>query len=760
MNLTDREKEQLKAMIDSGQPLPPRYKAVLFDQPHEAELIWPGKTHEVTNVVLPFQSIEQIDEPRAGTQAGTTDLFAFDQGTGRQTGGWTNKLIWGDNKLVLASLKNGPLRREIEAAGGLKLVYIDPPFDVGADFGIDIEVGGSVLHKEANIIEQVAYRDTWGRGPDSFAAMVFERILLIRDLIARDGSLFVHMGPKLTPHVRLILDEVFGADHMVAEVIWQRSDPHNDAVNQPGVVTDRILWYSKSDKYYYDANIERTDLTISGESEYSLLELPDGRIANYTGNEHVPGRRFKLENTTWKGNKNRFSWRGATPSEKREWIYDFEGMEAALARGELYLRNPAVGSTRCLKRYLDQNRGIPLQDIWTEVGRMKGGSEYPTQKPERLIERIVKIASRRDDLVADFFCGSGTTLVVAEKLGRKWIGCDLGRFAIHTSRKRLIGVQRELKADGKPYRSFEILNLGKYERQFFAGIDPTLPEEQRRAISLQKEEHYLTLILSAYKAERVFQSPPFHGRKAGTLVLVGPIDAPVTQAQVHEAVDAARKLRVSKLDILGFEFEMGLVPHAQDEARAKGVALALRYIPKDVFDRRAVEKGQVVFYDVAFVEVQPTVKGRSVTVKLKDFGVYYRQEDIDALVSSMKNGCLEGHDRRGQVVKVSKDKSGIVKREVLTKAWSDWIDYWAVDFDFENRKEIIRITEADGKEREVWTGGYIFENEWQSYRTRKDRTLELTSASHEYERKGRYKIAVKVIDIFGNDTTKVVEVTV
>jgi adenine-specific DNA-methyltransferase len=336
----------------------------------------------------------------------------------------------------------------------------------------------------------------------------------------------------------------------------------------------------------------------------------------------------------------------------------------------------------------------------------------------------------------------------------------LGRFAIHTSRKRLIGVQRELKADGKPYRSFEILNLGKYERQFFVGIDPTLPEDQRRALSIQKEEHYLTLILAAYKAERVFQSPPFHGRKAGALVLVGPIDAPVTQGQVHEAVEAARKLHVSRIDILGFEFEMGLVPHAHDEARAKGVALALRYIPKDVFDRRAVEKGQVVFYDVAFVEVQPTVKGRSITVSLKDFGVYYRQEDIDALVSSMKNGASKVTIDAGQVVKVSKDKSGIVNREVLTKEWADWIDYWAVDFDFENRKEIIRLIEAEGTEREVWTGGYIFENEWQSYRSRKNRTLELVSAPHEYERKGRYKIAVKVIDIFGNDTTKVVEVVV
>ena len=214
------------------------------------------------------------------------------------------------------------------------------------------------------------------------------------------------------------------------------------------------------------------------------------------------------------------------------------------------------------------------------------------------------------------------------------------------------------------------------------------------------------------------------------------------------------------MDVLGFEFEMGLVPHAQDEARTRGIALALRYIPKDVFDRRAIEKGQVTFYDVAYAEVQPTVKGMSVTVKLKDFGVYYRQEDVDALISSMKNGGSKVTVDGGQVVKITKDKSGVAKRAVLTKAWSDWIDYWAVDFDFENRKEVIRITEADGTEREVWTGGYIFENEWQSYRTRRDRTLELTSAAHQYAKKGRYKIAVKIIDIFGNDTTKVVEVTV
>lgn len=751
MSLTDREKEQLKAMIDAGQPLPPRYKAVLFDQPHEAELIWPGKTLEVTNVVLPFQSIEQIDEPRAGTQAGTTDLFAFDQATGRQTGGWANKLIWGDNKLILASLKNGPLRRQIEDAGGLKLVYIDPPFDVGADFSFDIEVGEESLTKQPSVIEEVAYRDTWGAGTQSYVHMLYERLCLIRDLLSPDGSLYVHVGWQVSGYVRVILDEIFGKGGAPGspgfrnEIAWKCTSAHSDS-GRYGINWQTIFYYTKSGTYTFNETYQEY------EPEY---------VEQYYRYKEKDGRRFKsgdLSAYGLSGGGYQYEWNG----HNKLWRCPPETMKRLHDEGKIFYTKNGVARK---KDYLDEASGQPVQTLWTDkavqyvVSWGQENTGYETQKSESLLTRIIEASSKSGDLVADFFCGSGTTLAVAEKLGRKWIGADLGRFAVHTSRKRMIGVQRSLQEAGKPYRSFEILNLGKYERQYFAGIDPTVPEEQRRAISLQKEEHYLTLILSAYKAERVFQSPPFHGKKAGALVVVGPIDAPVTQSQVHEAVEAARKLRVSKLDILGFEFEMGIVPHAQDEARAKGVNVALRYIPKDVFDRRAVDKGQVVFYDVAYVDVQPVVNGRSVTVRLKDFGVYYRQDDVGALIESLKNGGAKVTVDAGQVVKISKDKKGVVSREVLTKAWSDWIDYWAVDFDFENRKEIVRITEADGSEREAWTGGYIFENEWQSFRTRQDRRLELTSAAHEYPKKGRYKIGVKVIDIFGNDTTKVVEVS-
>jgi len=240
-------------------------------------------------------------------------------------------------------------------------------------------------------------------------------------------------------------------------------------------------------------------------------------------------------------------------------------------------------------------------------------------------------------------------------------------------------------------------------------------------------------------------------------VVVGPIDAPITLTQVNEIIDECCRKQISKVDILGFEFEMGLKPVVQDEARQKGVSLSLKYIPKDVFDKRAVERGQVQFYDVAYVELLPKLKKNDITITLTDFGVFYSQDDLDALGETMKPGGSKVTVDEGQVVKIVKEKKGKITREVLTKKWTDWIDYWAVDFDYENRPEAIRVVE-DGKEREVWTGNYIFENEWQSYRTRKDRNLELTSGAHAYERPGRYKIAVKVIDIFGNDTTKVVEV--
>ncbi|AOV18488.1 DNA methylase [Acidihalobacter aeolianus] len=752
MKLADNEKRDIIKLLEADKPLPEKYRFLLFDDKREVELVWNGKTNEVCNIVLPFQTIEQVDEPRAEKPEDNPimgDLFSMDN-RGRQLQGWTNKLIWGDNKLILSSLKNGPLREEIEKQGGLKLIYIDPPFDVGADFSMDIEIGGDTFTKKPNILEEIAYRDTWGKGADSFIAMIYERLVLMRDLLAEDGSIYVHCDWRVNSHIRLVMDEIFGKDNLVNEIVWQRTNAHN--MKSQGYVraNDTIWFFSKSKKYSF--NEQYTDYSDAQLSRYK--EDKDGRL--FTGRDLT----FSGRNP-----ERQFEWRGTKPPDNRSWGATLEQLEAWWDEGKILLKRDGTPRLDGLKTYLDETKGGKrLTTNWNDIGRVANTSseriDYPTQKPEDLLERIVKASSNEGDLIADFFTGSGTTAAVAEKLGRKWIASDLGKFAIHTTRKRMIGVQRQLKEDGKDYRAFEILNLGKYERQHYIGVNPDLREEQKQQQLAAKEAAFLDLILRAYRAEQVEGFTTFNGKRAGRLVAVGPVNMPVTRLFVEEIILECRKKHITKVDILGFEFEMGLFPNVLDEARGKGIDIAPKYIPAEVFDKRAVEKNQVVFHDVSFIEVKPHVKKNTVAVELTDFSVFYSQDSIANAEASLKKKGNRIVVERGQIVKVSKDKDGVITREQLTQHWTDWIDYWSVDFDFESKREIVRIQNAEtGETEEQWTGDYVFENEWQSFRTKKDRSLELTSVAHECP-PGRRKIAVKVVDIFGNDTMTIVEVSV
>jgi hypothetical protein len=362
-------------------------------------------------------------------------------------------------------------------------------------------------------------------------------------------------------------------------------------------------------------------------------------------------------------------------------------------------------------------------------------------------------------LLLIFFCGSGTTLAVAEKLGRKWIGTDLGKFGIHTTRKRMIGVQREMKKNQKDFRAFEILNVGKYERESFLNTNDDLRAEERARQAERKEKEFIKLILSAYKAEAVESFANIVGKKRDRLVAVGPINLPVSSKFVREIVDECKSKNLTKIDVLGFDYEMGM---NFGEYANEGIDVAFKVIPREVFDKRAIERGHVNFYDVAYIDIKPIVTGRGnmkeLAIELTDFSVFYNQ-DNGAIDEELKAGRSKVIIENGQVIKVTKDKdTELVSREVLTKKWSDWVDYWAVDYNFADRKEIIKVTE-NGEEKEVWTGDYIFDNEWQTFRTKKNRSLELVSAPKELP-KGEYKVAIKVVDIFGNDTTKVVTIKV
>ena len=728
-DLTAEEKRDLIKLIEAGKPLPERYRFLLFEDKREVELVWNGKSRDVCTAILPFQTLEHIDEPRKEADA---DLeLGLDYG-GRQVKGWANKLIWGDNKLILSSLKSGALRRQIEEAGGLKLIYIDPPFDVGADFSMDIEIGGETFHKEPNLLEQIAYRDTWGRGADSFLAMIYERLILMRDLLADDGSIFVHCDWRLNAFLRCAMNEIFGTKHFKNEIVWSYRKFARRSPQFPQS-HDTILFYTKSDTNTFNHQ-------FVGLSESTLKR--------------------------WKGKK-----RGGKDPNNR------------------YATD-------------EDSEGAAMPDVWQiplTIGANPQNTGYPTQKPIELIQTIIETATNPGDLVADFFCGSGTTAAVAEGLRtrkkdqgegsskqefyfaepRRWICTDLSKFGIHPTRKRLIQVQRDLKSAGSPFCAFEVLNLGRYERQAYLNVSSRLTGKKKTEALARKEREFRELILRAYKAVALENETFFHGKMAGRLVAIGPINLPVGRLFVEEVITECRKRGASRADILAFEFEMGLFPAILDEAKRKGIDIAPKIIPPEVFDKRAVDKGQVRFSDVAYVEANPRYDQKdklTLALELTDFSVHYSQGIADELAHGLKEGKSEVVCDRGTLYKVSKDKNGVVSREALTKHWTDWVDYRAVDFDYESRREVISVAKSMGVEgalpgvvdsasgeliefEDRWTGAYIFENEWQSFRTRKDRTLELKSAPHTYPNPGRYTVAVKVIDIFGNDTMALIPVT-
>lgn len=435
------------------------------------ELVWEGKYDEFGNrreidaagLTMPIQRIETVDEPRARaeSQGGLFDVKKA------HLDDFRNMLIWGDNKLVMASL----LR---DFRGKVDLIYIDPPFDVGADFSMDLPIGdcGDLVEKDQSLLEMVAYSDIWGRDTNSYLSMMYSCATLIRELLAESGTLFVHCDWHVGHYLKVLLDEVFGKERFLNEVVWHyRRWPTKSPLFQRS--HDTLFWYGKSGSHVWNQLYQ---------------ELSPATIKRFGGKK---------------------------------------------VRGET------------TKEVLDEaSEGAPARDVW-DIPHVLGANpervDYPTQKPERLLEQVLLAASNESALVADLFCGSGTTGAVAERLGRRWIMADLGRFAIHTSRKRLIDLQRQLHGEGKPYRAFDVFNLGRYERQWW----------QKEHLQGADEEHR-RIILEFYKADPLQSapSPLLHGRKGPALCHVDGIDSILTRNEVRAAAAAAKQAGARELACL------------------------------------------------------------------------------------------------------------------------------------------------------------------------------------------------------------------
>jgi DNA modification methylase len=613
----------------------------------KTELVWPGKRKEVERVELPFQTIETINLPRGRRQ---DDIFSIAEQQKffkdkkeqeklriiNSESQWKNRLIWGDNLLVMGSLLK-------EFSGKINLIYIDPPFATGDDFSFEVHIGDQEITKEPSAMEVKAYRDTWGKGMQSYLQMMYDRLVVMKELLADNGSIFVHLDYRVVHYIKIIMDEIFGKENLRNEIVWWYKR-WTAASGNFQRMHDTILFYSKTENY-----------------KFNQLFQP---LAGSTQAVHGDTRRINVLDE---------------------------------------------GGKMITQKTNEPTKGVQMHDVWEipfVVEHSQEQTGYDTQKPVELVGRIIDASTNEGDIVADFFMGSGTTLAAAEGLRvkkdgnrsvyyndkpRRWIGCDLGRFAVHTTRKRLLDM------GAKP---FVVQNLGRYERHRW----------------VQLNGRYIKFILDLYHAEPVEGFKNLHGKKDKSFVKIGAVDAPVTLSDIREALNECKENKIKALDVLGWEWEMGLHDLVKEEAERYGVKLSTFQIPREVMELDVNDpktKNDVHFYELAYLEVESEIKNKKVTITLKDFII--------------PNPELLPEEVKGKV-----------------KNWSDFIDYWAVDWIFNQHEE---KTEEDD----------TFHNMNQRYRTRKEPKLEL-SMDYEYKKAGKYNILVKVIDIFGNDTTKLVEI--
>lgn len=674
------------------------------------ELIWSdkydrfekGQKTPIEKPNLPFQVVETINKPRIkDLESGLFDpdrVYPENEYPSNYPRDWKNLLIWGDNKLVMSSLlKQG-------WGGKINLIYIDPPFFTGADFTVRTRIGDEQIEKEPSIIEERAYKDTWSGGIASYLKYMYERLVLMRDLLAENGSIYVHLDWHVGHYVKVMMDEIFGYENFRNDIAWRKLTATKAQSEFFSNVKDVIFLYSKSDHVIFNPQF------IEGEKDDK----------NYPYVEEKTGRRYGSFDFQQKGSgpPRRFGNKLLPPHPGKHWIWDQEKIDLAMKEGRIIFTSSGLPR---IKRYLDEKLGNYLGDLWTddEVAPISANSaeriDFDTQKPEALLKRIILASSNPGDIVADFFCGSGTTLAVAEKLGRRWIGSDLSKFAIQVTRKGLLDIHnsKELvdenkKEYGKPARPFELWNIGNYEMVYWQ----------------ERHEEYLAFMIRLYQAQPLTGFHYLHGRKGERAVHVGPLNAPVTMEEVEKVIIECRANQFDKADILGWEWSYEVNELAKELAKKNGVNLKLVQIPSvnEIkaslvgFDLQllkvpdqVVEKElakYVKFPEVAYLDIETKVKNQEVTLKIVDFQVPPTAE-LAEIASKIKDS-------------------------------KELIDYWAVDWDYK---------------------GDTFHNNWQSFRTRKIPRVDY-QVSHKYEIPGEYQIMVKVIDVFGNDANKVLKAQV
>ena len=607
-----------------------------------------------------------------------------------------NRLIWGDNLLAMQAL----LAQGYE--GKVELIYIDPPFDSKADYSHRLTIEGEEITKEPSVIERLAYKDTWAGGLDSYLDMLYPRLQLFRRLLSENGSIYVHASPNIGYYVRTLLDEVFGESNFRVEVCWKRTAFRHDS-GHFGQVSDTILVYSRGEEFIYEKQY------VPYDNEYIL--------SHYTSRDE--GGRFTTHNLTaaGQGPPRHFRDKVISPPPGTHWRFSQENIDRLLEQGKIVFTSS--GKPR-YKMYSHEMPGKVVDSIWTDVPPVNSQAEedsgFDTQKPEALLERIIRTSSREGGVVFDSFVGSGTTAVVAEKLNRRWVACELGKVGIQVSRARLV----EIGAG-----PFLIENIGNYQREMIY-------------LSGGRINEMLSIILKLFGASPRKDYQGLGTRKGDDgqdeLVFAGYPDRPVTARRVEELAKMADRLDgrgYRKLIVLAWDYDYNYSTELEKRLKSLGEKLKVkvesRMIPPDIYEhlKKAKDesdvqplKDRVRFYEKPYLKLaEPKIK------KLKDAKV---EVTVALARYVLFDFPVEDEEERAKLRKLAKDNFAV------------FIDYWAIDWDYD---------------------GMTFKSLWQDIRGNGRKTKVVSTEKTETLGAGKQRaIAVRVVDVFGNDATATAEV--
>lgn len=690
MSENRRKKDSAKLVWDTKPKRAPNPRDIEFQT---AEIVIPNPQEAQGN--LPLLAV-----PQSGLtslfpgQMGELPLGSFDIDKTKM-----NRLIWGDNLLAMqALLAQG-------YAGKIDLIYIDPPFKSDADYSFQLKIEGKQVNKEAGIIEKLAYTDTWEGGADSYLDMIYSRLQLMKRLLSEKGNIYVHLDSAISHYVKIILDEVFGFKNYRNEIIWVRTSSHNMKTKGYVRTNDNILLYSKSDNYQFN------DLY----QPYSEAQLNRYK-------EDESGRLYKAENLTFSSqNANRqFEWRGTKPPSHRSWGASVEQLEEWWEEGKILTKRDGTPRLDGLKVFLDEMKGNPLTTNWNDIDRIGNTAnerlDYPTQKPEALLERIIKASSNEGDLVADFFCGSGTTMAVADRLNRRWIGCNLDKVGIQVSRNRLVNQQSQ---------PFLLENIGNYQRHMIYLSGSKIGEMQR-------------IILKLYGADPRSDRPDLGIRtqegQEPELAYVGYPDRPVTAKKVIELAQDAQILDgtgYKTLTILAWDYDYNFTTELENRKKAEGEKLKTELktltIPPEIYNYLKKAKNEaeldglrdkIIFHDKPYFKVsQP---------QIQDAG----DGKITIIISIDRYVLMD--------FPINDEKQKTELRKAIKDNFAALIDYWAIDWDYD---------------------GITFKSMWQAIRGNGKRAnTVITTASSPQLSAGKRTIAVRLVDVFGNDASATVQV--